>query len=82
MQEMQLTKIQQKHVDSTPPAFRAEMAGYLADCVDVVIHLQDAVPDVGRFAVAVRDSGFWVDCCVTKEDAALLATQLGLRVVS
>ena len=79
---MQLTSSQKKHVDSTPPVFRAEMAGFLADCVDVVIHLQDAVPDVGRFAVAVRDSGFWIDCCDTKEEAALLATQLGLRVVS
>lgn len=79
---MPLTEAQLQHVAKVYPNIRTEMAQYLEDGVEVKICVQREVPEVGAFAIAVRDSDFWIDCCSTKEEAEVLAKQLGLRVIN
>lgn len=58
------------------------MAAFLEAHTEVVIYKQDECgSDVPPYAIAVAGTAFWIDCCVTPEDATLLAESLGLKVI-
>jgi len=57
------------------------MASYLASGAQVVIYRQhECVDDVPPYAIAVAGTDFWIDCCGTREEAAVLARSLGLTL--
>ncbi|WP_059414294.1 hypothetical protein [Cupriavidus basilensis] len=78
-----LTTAQAAHVAKVFPECRAEMAGYLAAGVAVVIGRQNECgPDVPPYAIAVATrQDFWIDCCNTPDEAKALAEGLGLSVI-
>lgn len=77
-----ISRAQQQHIANVYPECRAEMAAYLAAGVEVTIRQQREVPEVGPFAIEVRDTDFWIDCCETHEAALRQAQRLGLHVSS
>lgn len=79
---MELTQAQQQHVAKVYPECRADMTNYLAAGAEVIVRHQREVTEAGQFAIEVRDTDYWIDCCDTKEGAVALAQSLGLSVVN
>jgi hypothetical protein len=75
-----MTEAQGQHVAKVYPEFRDEMAAHLLSGAEVMIRAQDEVGEAGAFAIEVRGSDFWIDCCSTQEAAENRALRLGLRV--
>ncbi|MBB4861593.1 hypothetical protein HNP46_000404 [Pseudomonas nitritireducens] len=76
-----LTELQVKIAQKFPAQQRAEGADYLRRGVDVIIKLQDEIPEAEPWAIIHEESSYWIDTCNTKELAMELAQQLGLKVV-
>jgi hypothetical protein len=54
-------------VASVVPEFRAEMAKYLEASAHVVIYrLDEGSEDVPPYAIDVKGTAFWIDCCATQ----------------
>ncbi|TXI24208.1 MAG: hypothetical protein E6Q67_03035 [Roseateles sp.] len=77
---MELTQAQRQHVAKVYPECRADMAAYLAASAEVIVRHQREVEEAGQFAIEVRGTDFWIDCCNTKESAVALAQSLGLSI--
>ena len=76
-----MTTAQLAHVAKVYPECKREMAHYLSSGAEVVIYRQDACgDDVPPYAIKVAGSDFWIDCCATPEEAAVVARSLGLTV--
>lgn len=76
-----ITDAQQSFLAKVPARLHAQYVDLFARRVEVVIQLQDEVPEVPKYAIcAVEQPEFWIDCCDTAREAAELAKTLGLVV--
>lgn len=77
-----LNKIQCGFLKGVPKYERAAMRQRLLAGGEVVVFRQTELTDTPAWAVAVKDSEYWITCEKTPEIATEKATRLGFQVVT
>lgn len=75
-----LTDIQRKFVENAPTGHQHPLAYYMRHNARVDILEQDDDYNALPWAIQIRGTNFWVDCCETKDEARERALELGFRL--
>lgn len=67
-------------LERTPTEFQADMAKYLNEGATVTVSPQNEDPSIGKYAICVKDTDFWITCCETEAEAHKLISTLGLTL--
>lgn len=72
----------QRYIAAAPDWSRDELTSYLINNSNVAILLQDEIPEVGRYAVCVENTAFWIGCAPSLKMAKEMAKMLDLKIIS